>query len=111
MRSRKSVARLVILPGADGVVVELDHRGQVFQARHLLRLGHGGEVVAQAGVGGGAVGRGQPVVGVAADDGMEVEPALLGVVVQQPAREQVPEVGVERGLAVAAVSASALSAS
>ena len=76
-------------------MIEFDHRGQVFQARHLVRLGHGGEVIAQAGVGGGAVGRGQPVVGVAPHDGVQVEPVLLRVVVQQPARNQVPQVGVE----------------
>ena len=65
-------------------MIEFDHRGEVFQTRHLVRRGHGGEVIAQPGVGGGAVGRGQPVVGVAADDGVQVEPALPRVVVQQP---------------------------
>jgi len=89
-------ARLVQLPGADGVVVEFDHRGQVFQARHLLHLGHGGEIIAQAGVGGGALGRGQPVVGVAPHNRVQVEPALPGVMVYQPACDEIAQVGIKR---------------
>src|SRR5208337_2090034 len=51
------------------------------------------------GVSGGAAGGGQSVVGVAANDRVQVETALPGVVVQEPSPDQVPEVGIERGSA------------
>ena len=42
-----------------------------------------------------SVGRGQPVVGIAADDGVQVEATLSSIVVQQSPRDQVAKVGVE----------------
>ena len=88
-------ARLVKFPGADSVVVELDQRGQVFHARHLVRVRKSGEIIAQAVVGGSAIGHRQPVVGIVAHDGVQVEPAHLGLMIQQPTCREVPQVGIK----------------
>ena len=76
-------------------MVELDHRRQVVQGLHPLRRRDGGEVVAQLGVGRAALVAGQPVVGVAPHDGVQVEAAGLQVAVQQAAVDQVAQGGVE----------------
>ena len=97
--SLKTVAkereRLVILTSTNSVVIEFDHWGQVFQARDPVRLRHCSEVVAQTGVGGSAVKRGQPVIGIAPHDGVQVEAVGLVVAVQEAAGEEVTEVGVK----------------
>src|SRR5207302_11085342 len=72
-------ARFIILPGADGMVIQLDHRRKVVKAAHLFRAWHGGEVIAKLRVGGGAGGGGQAVIGVAAHDGEQVDAARRAV--------------------------------
>ena len=73
----KTGACLIILPGADGVVIQFNHGLQVVQRLHLVRLWHGGEVIAQLGVGGGAIIARQAVVGIAPHDGVQVEAVLF----------------------------------
>ena len=94
-RSSKQRARLIILPRGHRVVVQLDHRRQVVQRPHPLRRRHGGEVVAQAAVGRGAVVAGQAVVRVAPDDGVEVEAVGFVVAVEQAAGEEVVQIRVQ----------------
>ena len=77
----EEIARLIILPGADGVMIQFNHGLQVVQRLHFVWRRHGGEVIAQLGVGGGAVTRGQAVVGIAPHDGVQVEAVGLLVAV------------------------------
>lgn len=81
-------------------MIQLNHRHQVVQRLHCVRLWHGGEVVAQLSVRGRPVARDQAVVSVAPDDGVQVEAVGLLVAVEQAAGEQVVQVAFKdlRGL-------------
>ena len=68
---------LIVPPGADGVMVELDDRCQVLEGCHLIWRGDGGEIVPQASVDSLLVG--QAVVGVLPHYGVQVVPPPLRV--------------------------------
>ena len=66
----EQLARFVVPSGAHGVVVQLDDRRQVVDRLHLVRRGHGIEVVPQPAV--NTLFVSQPVVGILPDNRVQV---------------------------------------